>query len=258
MCRHFVYLGPARPLASLLFDPEWSLERQSWQPRHQQEGALVNADGWGVGWWDHEVRPEPARYRTASPIWADQAFRSTSSLVSASAIFAAVRAATPPLPVVETGNAPFAAGPWLFSLNGFVAGFAGPPGEQLRRKISIERVTGLEGHTDSEVLFGLVLDRLDAGLSPADALAAVVSTARAEAPGRLNLLLSDGHRAAATTVGSSLHFLQDVGLAAGGMLVASEPLDDDPAWERIPDLQVVTIDRAGVSTQDLDLPGAGP
>ena len=170
------------------------MERQSWQPRHQQEGALINADGWGVGWWDHAVRPEPARYRTATPIWADQAFRSTSSLVSASAIFAAVRAATPPLPVVETGNAPFAAGPWLFSLNGFVAGFAGPPGEQLRRQISIERVTGVEGHTDSEVLFALVLDRLDAGLSPADALSEVVRVARAEAPGRLNLLLSDGHR----------------------------------------------------------------
>ncbi len=38
---------------------------------------------------------------------------------------AAVRSATPPSPIVATGNAPFASGPWLFSLNGFVAGFRG-------------------------------------------------------------------------------------------------------------------------------------
>ena len=68
MCRHLAYLGPPRTLASLLHEPSRSLELQSWKPALQREGA-INADGWGVGWWDPAVRPEPARYRTAAPMW---------------------------------------------------------------------------------------------------------------------------------------------------------------------------------------------
>ena len=33
MCRHLAYLGPPRSLASLLYEPEQSLEKQSWKPR---------------------------------------------------------------------------------------------------------------------------------------------------------------------------------------------------------------------------------
>nr|MBA3955617.1 class II glutamine amidotransferase [Acidimicrobiia bacterium] len=59
MCRLLAYLGPAVSLDSLLFVPEHSLVRQSYAPRHQHHGR-VNADGFGVGWYDHGVRPEPA------------------------------------------------------------------------------------------------------------------------------------------------------------------------------------------------------
>jgi predicted glutamine amidotransferase len=34
----------------------------------------------------------------------------------------------------------------------------------------------------------------------------------------------------ATACGNSLFTLRGTGLATGGVLVASEPLDDDPAW----------------------------
>ena len=93
----------------------------------------MNADGWGVGWWDRAVRPEPARYRTASPMWTDRSFRSVAELVRSGAIVAAVRSATPGSPIEATGNAPFTAGPWLFSLNGYINGFRDGVGEQLRR-----------------------------------------------------------------------------------------------------------------------------
>ena len=110
MCRHLAYLGPPRSLASLLYEPGHSLEQQSWKPLRQRAGAM-NADGWGVGWWDPLVRPEPARYRTAAPMWTDRSFRSVAEVVHAGAFMAAVRSATPPSPIVETGNAPFVAGP---------------------------------------------------------------------------------------------------------------------------------------------------
>ena len=142
MCRHLAYLGPPRSLASLLYEPDHSLEEQSWKPLRQRAGAM-NADGWGVGWWDPLVRPEPARYRTAAPMWTDRSFRSVAEVVHAGAFIAAVRSATPPSPIVETGNAPFVAGPWLFSLNGYVRDFRGPVGEAMRREVS-ERA----GHRD--------------------------------------------------------------------------------------------------------------
>ena len=247
MCRHLAYLGPPRSLASLLHEPPQSLEQQSWRPAHQREGAM-NADGWGVGWWDRALREEPARYRTAAPMWTDRSFRSVAELVQSGAITAAVRSATPPSPIVTTGNAPFAAGPWLFSLNGFVTGFRGTVGEHLRRAVTEARSVGIEGTTDTEVLFALVLDRLDAGAAPAEALALVTSEVLANAEGRLNMLLCDGHSVAATACGNSLFTLRGTGLARGGVLVASEPLDDDPAWLAVPDGSAVlaTSDRLDV------------
>lgn len=238
MCRHLAYIGPDRTLASLLYAPAQSLERQSWKPLRQRNGTM-NADGWGVGWWDASVRPEPARYRTAAPMWTDRAFRSVAEVVRTGAFTAAVRSATPPSPVVDTGNAPFTAGPWLFSLNGFVRGFRGPVGEDLRRLVSEERAIGIEGTSDGEVLFALVLDALDRGQSAEVALAGVMTEARRRAEGPLNLLLSDGRTIVATTGGNSLFTLCDVGVADGGILVASEPLDDHDQWTEVPDGSVV-------------------
>jgi glutamine amidotransferase len=238
MCRHLAYLGPPRSLASLLHEPEQSLEKQSWKPLRQREGAM-NADGWGVGWWDPLVRAEPARYRTAAPMWTDRSFRSVAEVVRAGAFAAAVRSATPPSPIVDTGNAPFAAGPWLFSLNGFVRGFRGPVGEGLRRDVSEARAIGIDGTSDSEVLFALVLDALDGGATREQALAQVIAEAVGRAEAFLNLLLCDGHTIVATTWGNSLFTLRGTGLATGGVLVASEPLDDDGGWTAVPERSVV-------------------
>ena len=230
MCRHLAYLGPPVTLHELLLAPPHSLLEQSWAPRFQRCGT-VNADGFGIGWWDHARRPEPARYRRGVPMWTDRSLASMAGLVSSSAVVAAVRSATPPLPSEETGAAPFTAGPWLFSFNGAVPGWADGTGVALRRQVSDRRAAGMEGVSDGEVLFALVLDHLDRGRSPAAALAATVELAG----GRLNLLLSDGHQVTATACGDSL-FLRR---GTSDVVVASEPFDDDPAWEAVPDASMV-------------------
>ncbi len=238
MCRHLAYLGPPRSLSSLLYEPEHSLEQQSWKPRYQRQGAM-NADGWGVGWWDPLARPEPARYRTASPMWTDRSFRSVAEVVSAGAILAAVRSATPPSPIVDTGNAPFTAESWLFSLNGFVRDFRGPVGHGLRGLITERRAVHIDGTSDSEVLFALVLDALDEGAAPEQALARAVGEAVSRSEAVLNLLLCDGHTILGTTFGNSLFALQGTGLATGGVLVASEPLDDRDGWVPVPERSII-------------------
>jgi glutamine amidotransferase len=52
-------------------------------------------------------------------------------------------------------------------------------------------------------------------------------------------MLHDGHTIVATTWGNSLSTLQGAGLASGGVLVASEPLDEEPGWVDVPDRSVV-------------------
>lgn len=241
MCRFVAYLGPPVTLEALLLAPPHSLLRQSWQPRHQHQGT-VNADGFGVGWYDLSRRPVPARYRTARPIWADPSFASMAGLVASSAILGAVRSATPPAPVEESGAPPFTAGLWLFAHNGAVDGFREGIGARLRRSVSERRESAITGASDAEVLLAMALDPLDGGAGPGQALATVVGRVLGLTTARLNLVLVDGRRLAATACGASLYVLEDQGLAKGGVVVASEPFDDEPGWRAVADGSLVECD----------------
>ena len=237
MCRHLAYVGPSVTLEKLIVKPKHSLLQQSFAPRYQTHGT-INADGFGVGWYDRDKRLEPARYRTTRQIWADLSFASIAGLVSSNAVLAAVRSASPGMPIEETSTPPFTEGPWLFSHNGFVPGFRTGVGRELRRKVSETRALGIAGATDSELLFALVLDRLDAGTPPADALVSVIGLVEALTTARLNLLLTDGERIAATACRNSLFVFDDRQLT-GAVVVASEPYDDDAGWEAVKDGSVV-------------------
>jgi glutamine amidotransferase len=237
MCRHLAYVGPSVTLEDLILRPEHSLLRQASAPRYQTHGTC-NADGFGVGWYGRATRVEPARYRTARPLWTDTSFASFSGLVRSPAVLAAVRSASPGMPVEETSTAPFTDGSWLFSHNGLVPGFDGETGLKLRRAASETLLQKLAGVTDSELLFALVLDRLDAGESPVDALVSVIALVEAEQlDARLNFLLTDGERIAATACRNSLFVLDDRE-RTGAVVVASEPYDD-ASWEAVPDRTVV-------------------
>ena len=237
MCRHLAYVGPSVTLEKLIVKPKHSLLQQSFAPRYQTHGT-INADGFGVGWYDRDKRLEPARYRTTRQIWADLSFASIAGLVSSNAVLAAVRSASPGMPMEETSTPPFTEGAWLFSHNGFVPGFRTGVGRELRRKVSETRALGIAGATDSELLFALVLDRLDAGTPPADALVSVIGLVEELTTARLNLLLTDGERIAATACRNSLFVFDDRQLT-GGVVVASEPYDDDAGWEAVKDGSVV-------------------
>jgi glutamine amidotransferase len=245
VCRFLAYLGPPATLEAVVLSGSRSLLRQSWEPKAQRVGS-VNADGFGVGWYDRAVRPEPARYRRARPIWADRSFTSMAGLIRSEAVLAAIRDASEPLPIEESGAAPFTSGPWLFAHNGCVDGFRTGGAAALRRLASDRRLTEVEGATDSELLFALVLDRLDAGAGPGEALADVVATARRVGGGRFNFVLTNGERVAATCCGDSLSLRGAPGL----VVVASEPCDDEDGWEAVPEGAVVEGDRHGVTVKE--------
>lgn len=247
MCRHLAYLGPPVTLEALLLAPASGLLRQSWAPRRQRYGT-VNADGFGAGWYA-ESRPEPARYRRAQPMWTDASFASLAGVVSSRCVLAAVRSATAPSPAEESATAPFLHGRWLFSHNGALDGFSGPAGTSLLRRLA-ERggpAARVESSADAALLAGLVFAELEQGAGVGPALSAVVDEVTAVDHGRLNLLVTDGTSIAATTWGDTLSLLAGQGLAGAGVIVASEPLDDDPGWQDLPDCSLVVASPGAVS-----------
>lgn len=245
MCRMLAYLGPPRTLEALLLAPEHSLLRQSWAPRHQTDG-VVNADGFGAGWYAPAVRPEPALYRSTRPIWADRSFASLAGVVSSGAVLAAVRDATPGFPVEESATPPFTSGRFLFAHNGLVEGWREGAGEALRARLSPARASALGSTVDSEVLFALALEAIEAGAEPGEALARVVSTVKEVSGGRLTMVLTDGRGAWATAFGASLF-----ARPREGVVIASEPADDGPGWEPVPDVSLVRAGADGVAVTPL-------
>ncbi|MFF7933842.1 ergothioneine biosynthesis protein EgtC [Streptomyces sp. NPDC007940] len=253
MCRHLAFLGHEEPLGRLLVEPPHSLYRQSWAPRRQRYGT-VNADGFGVGWYA-EGDPEPARYRRAGPIWADLSFADLARVVRSTAVLAAVRDATLAGADAEAAAAPYASGPWLFSHNGAVKGWPGslaplagtlPPAELL----------SMEARNDSAFVWALALNRLRGGDEEGQALADTVLEVAEAAPGsRLNLLLTNGESIAATAWGDSLWYLRSPGTRT---VVASEPYDDDPHWQEVPDRTLLVASRTDVLLTPLKEPSPEP
>ncbi|MFF4215137.1 ergothioneine biosynthesis protein EgtC [Streptomyces nondiastaticus] len=249
MCRHIAVLGPPEPIGASVADPPHSLVRQSWAPRMQRHGT-VNADGFGVGWYA-DGDPVPARYRRAGPVWADLSFADLARVVRTRALLAAVRDATGAGADGEAAAAPFAAGPWLFSHNGAVAGWPGSAAP-LAALLPAEALLRLAARCDAAFVWALVEHRLRGGDAPGGALADTVAELAEAAPGsRLNLLLTDGTSLAATTWGDTLWYLAD---PAGRTAVASEPYDDDPRWTEVPDRTLLTATRTAVTLTPLKEP----
>jgi glutamine amidotransferase len=241
MCRHLAYLGPPTPVGALLTEPPHSLFRQSWAPRRQRYGT-VNADGFGIGWYA-EGDPVPARYRRAGPIWGDQSFADLARVVRTGALLGAVRDATRAGADGEAAAAPFAAGTWLFSHNGAVLGWPHALAP-LTRGLPAAELLSLEARCDSALVWALALQRLRTGDEMSRALADTVLEVAEAAPGsRLNLLLTDGATITATACGDTLWYLADPG---HGTVVASEPYDDDPRWQEVPDRTLLVATRTDV------------
>src|ERR671926_1412338 len=149
VCRPLAWLGRPRTLAELVLEPPSSLLVQSWAPRRQRYGT-VNADGWGVGFFS-PGRAQPARWRSARPIWGDASFASVAPVLTSGCVVAAVRSATVGMPVEEAAAAPFTDGRALLSHNGRVDRAVLPPARTA------------ESTVDSALLAALVFDRgLDA------------------------------------------------------------------------------------------------
>ena len=76
----------------------------------------------------------------------------------------------------------------------------------------------------------------------------VTEVARLDPAARLSLLLTDGSRVLATTWGDPLSYLVE----PDGLVVASEPFDDDPRWVDVPDRHLLEVTRDAVAVTPLE------
>ncbi len=232
MCRHLGWLGAEVGVSALVWDPPHGLRVQSYAPRRQKH-CLLNADGWGVGFFDGTV---PRRWRSQAPLWGDASFDSVAPALRSHCVVAAVRSATVGMPIDISATAPFTDGRWLLSHNGVVD------------RAVLPMTLHAESLCDSAMLAAHIFAR---GL---DALGdTIAEVAHADPRARLNVLAADGSRLLATAWGDTLSILR----RDDGVVVASEPYDNDPDWEDVPDRHLVDVTAAGVRITPLD-PPRGP
>ncbi len=256
------YLGESTPLGGLVAAPPHSLLRQSWAAR-ELVSATVNADGWGAGVYV-PGDPAPCVYASTLPIWADANLPHLGRALRSHCILAAVRSATDPLTVAHANTQPFAWGPLLFLHNGFVESFRTRVRRRLCSALSDERFAGIAGTTDSEHLFALVLEELDRRGGPGGAkllfeaagaaVRKVLGWAReAGSQAHFAMILADGDALVALRIATEPEPPTLYLFAGPGTIVASEPLDDDPRWTRIPPAHGVIAPR-GEAPQVVAIP----
>jgi gamma-glutamyl hercynylcysteine S-oxide hydrolase len=230
VCRHLGWLGAPRTVHDLVLAPANGLLVQSYAPRRQQYG-LMNADGWGVGFW-HDDDGSPARWRSVRPLWQEAALASVAPALRSGCVVAAVRSATEGMPIEEAATAPFLHDGWLVSHNGRVDRAVLPARPQLAESLCDAAV--LAAHVVAVGVHRLART--------------VVEIGAADPQARLNLLLGDGSRLLATTWGDTLSILR----TPSGTVLASEPYDEDPGWSDVPDRRLVEVTRSAVTVTPLE------
>ena len=239
------YVGPPVRLAQLVIEPPHSLYVQSYRPREMTSG-VVNADGWGAALWLDDAKAEPALYRSPQPIWADSNLGWIGDRLPLTAALAAVRSATPGIAYELSCVQPFARGRVAFLHNGFVTGWQRGPARMLREGLGDAAYQAVQGGSDSEGLFALLLDALDRGAaSLPDAVRAALRRlericARTETTAVATVLVCDGSvlvgaRHAVGLLPASLYAAATLPAARElAWCFASEPLWPDGRFREVP------------------------
>lgn len=257
MCRLLGYLGPTIPLDYLLYKPEHSLIVQSYQPREMNSG-LLNADGFGVGWYHAGRETDPFTYKNILPIWSDINLPSLSRYVESGCVLGYVRSATPGQAVDLSNCQPFEHQRLLCIHNGRIKNFRETLYRPLRDRLGDAAYQSIKGSTDSEHFFALLIDEWQANPSGSldkalqNALLTLDELAKShQVAASANMIVSDGHRLVASRFATggpapSLYWLRDAPAFPEAVIIASEPLFDGN-WNRFPEQSILSVG------EDLDI-----
>ena len=265
MCRWMAWHGQPLIVEELLFESEHGLIEQS---LHSRLGAeTTNGDGFGIGWYG--TGKGPGVFHSVAPAWGNANLRHLAAHIESPLFLAHVRA-TSGGAIQESNCHPFRHGEWLFVHNGLVNEY-----DTVRRELMLaidpSIFAGIQGSTDSEVLFHLALTfgleddpvaALERTVGLVESLAARHGIANAV---QASFGVSDGKRlwavryATDATPRTLFHSADAEAVQAvhpenariqrmreGDVLVVSEPFSDLPgAWVEIPASTALLVDASG-------------
>ncbi|WP_414753665.1 ergothioneine biosynthesis protein EgtC [Anabaena sp. CCY 9910] len=251
MCRLLAYLGSPVSLEYLLYKPEHSLIVQSYQPREMTSG-VVNADGFGVGWYHSQKDTEPFTYKNTLPIWNDINLPSLSRYVESKCVLAYVRSATAGQALDFANCQPFNYKKSLFIHNGYIENFRKTLHRKLRSTLTPDFYEHINGSTDSEHIFALLLSQIQSNKHRSvesvlrNTLLMLWEMAkRHQVNASANVVFSDGDRLIASRFASSssppsLYWLKDDLTFPNSVIIASEPLFAGN-WTACPENSIISV-----------------
>lgn len=275
MCRFVAYLGKKNiTLERIIVGPSHSLVKQS---KKAIEGiTALNADGFGIGWYEENIDNEPGLFKSIQPAWNDQNLKHIVNKIESTCFIGHVRASS--IGHVNTLNChPFSYKNILFAHNGTIEHF-----KAIRRTLLSEfsdnAFNAIQGQTDSEHLFTLFCDLLfkrkqETSLKNlADNMIAAIRTItqlqkkiNVQAYASLNIVLTNGKQILVTRytshpdkVPNSLHYCigdhvqKKIGSGLmhsidtthpTSILIASEPINEfTTQWQDVPPNSLLLCD----------------
>ena len=263
MCRLLGYLGSTIQLDQLLYKPEHSLLVQSYQPQEMTSG-VVNADGLGIGWYHAQQDVDPFTYKSTLPIWNDINLPELSRYIESGCVLAYVRSATAGQALDMSNCQPFRDGRLLFIHNGFISNFRKTLYRPIRERLSERIYQSVNGTTDSEHIFALFLNELEASgnstkdgntshWSIVEALQSTLLTLTELAKTynvsfSANVMISDGHHIVASryaydTTAPSLYWIKDDSTYPDSVIIASEPMFSGN-WNKCPNISMLSVGKS--------------
>ena len=153
MCRFLAYIGKPIMAEELLIKPKNSLMKQSY---HALESEMtVNGDGFGIGWYNHLIRKEPALFRSIRPAWNDENLKYNSSMIKTHCLLAHIRAATQGGVSIENTH-PFQYKEFLMMQNGGIKDFLKIK-RTLINRLDEDLFQWVYGQTDTQYIFALFM-----------------------------------------------------------------------------------------------------
>lgn len=176
MCRLLAYVAPRAVSASHLMGPQ--------QCDRFANMSRLHDDGWGSMWLP-QVGAPVVGHRAAGPGYLDPQLWQVLEQQTALARVVHLRLATRSMGVEVTNSHPFVAQGVGFAHNGAIV-----PTDALRSMLGPQDMAEVQGTTDSELYFALVLRGLRWGLSATEAVRAAVTRIRSAYPqASLNAML---------------------------------------------------------------------
>jgi glutamine amidotransferase len=263
MCRFVGYLGlKPIPLSTLLIAPTNSLINQS--RAALEDRSSVHGDGFGLGWYNHNIDQTPALFHSIQPAWNDLNLKYLAEKLESSCFLGHIRAATEGI-VSEINCHPFSYGNRLFIHNGLVDQFTHIK-QKLVSFLDASIYHNVCGQTDSEHIFALMnhfllpIQGRVTLLDMAQAIKKTIAKLLEWQGGRndkdmviLNCILTDGHSMLVCRYSNkpkqrvlTLYFSHEMQPVCGvgqAVVVSSERLSEaSQKWQVVPNNYFLLID----------------